>query len=71
MSDVKISIAWHSIKYILTIVFMILNLTGIVQWHLLLIISPLLISLALKIAAMILLGFLVCIVPRWAERWDD
>lgn len=68
MSDVKVSIAWHSIKYILTIVFMILNLTGIVRWHLMLIISPLLISLVLKIAAMILLGFLVCIVPRWAER---
>lgn len=68
MSDVKISIAWHSIKYILTVVFMILNLTGIVHWHLLLIISPLLISLVLKVVAMILLGFLVCVVPRMGRE---
>lgn len=32
-NELKRSIAWHSIKYVLTAIFMVLNLLGILHWY--------------------------------------
>ena len=64
-------IAWRSVKWILTIIFMILKLLGVISWHMMWVISPLLLSLALKVVYMLILDFLVCVLPRWSERWND
>lgn len=66
--EMKISIALHSAKYILTAIFIILNLCGVVRWYWLWIISPLLISLALKAILLLILSLFVCVLPRWYER---
>lgn len=47
--EMKLSIALHSAKYILTAIFIALNLLGVVHWYWVWIVSPLLISLAIKV----------------------
>lgn len=74
MSDVKISIAWHSIKYILTIVFCVLKICGVINWNWIWVFYPILVSIAAKLIRLIAISFLVCIVPwylEWIERWDE
>lgn len=47
--EMKLSIALHSAKYILTAIFIALNLLGVVHWYWVWIVSPLLMSLAIKV----------------------
>lgn len=68
--EMKLSIALHSAKYILTAIFIALNLLGVVHWYWVWIVSPLLISLAIKVIILLILSFFVCALPRWTERWD-
>lgn len=68
--EMKLSIVLHSVKYILTAIFIALNLLGVVHWYWVWIVSPLLISLAVKAILLFILSFFVCTLPRWAERWD-
>jgi hypothetical protein len=68
--EIKLSIALHSAKYILTAIFIALNLLGVVHWYWVWIVSPLLISLAIKVILLLILSFFVCALPRWTERWD-
>lgn len=69
--EMKISIALHSTKYVLTAIFIILNLCGVAHGYWLWIISPLLISLALKAILLLILSLFVCVLPRWSERMDE
>ena len=66
--ETKLSIALHSAKYILTAIF--IALLGVVHWYWVWIVSPLLISLAIKVILLLILSFFVCTLPRWTERWD-
>ena len=68
--EMKLSIVLHSVKYILTAIFIALNLLGVVHWYWVWIVSPLLISLAVKAILLFILSLFVCTLPRWAERWD-
>lgn len=68
--EMKILIAIHSVKYILTAIFIALNLLGIAHWHWVWIVSPLLISMALKAIILLILSFFVCVLPRFDGMWD-
>lgn len=68
--EMKLSIVLHSVKYILTTIFIALNLLGVVHWYWVWIVSPLLASLVIKVILLLILSFFVCALPRWTERWD-
>ena len=70
-NELKRSIAWHSIKYVLTAIFMVLNLLGILHWDWVWIFFPILLSLGIKILILVVLSFFVCVLPRWTERWTE
>lgn len=70
-SELRKSIAWHSIKYVLTAIFAVLNLLGILHWYWVWIFFPILLSLGLKILILVILSFFVCVLPRWTERWSE
>nr|DAH07681.1 MAG TPA: hypothetical protein [Caudoviricetes sp.] len=70
-NELKRSIAWHSIKYVLTAIFMVLNLLGILHWYWVWIFLPIILSLGLKILILLILSFFVCVLPRLSERWTE
>lgn len=47
-SELRKSITWHSIKYVLTAIFAVLNLLGILHWYWVWIFFPILLSLGVK-----------------------
>lgn len=71
--EMLVDVGLHSLKYILTIVFCVLKLCGAINWDWILVFSPLILSLILKLFVLVILSFFVCVAPRlvdWLERWD-
>lgn len=69
-----LDVGWHSLKYILTIVFCVLKLCGVINWNWIWVLSPLILSLTIKVFVFVILSFFVCVAPRWLEwleRWDE
>lgn len=65
---------WHSLKYILTTIFIVLKLSGVINWNWVWVLCPLLVSIAAKLIGLIVLSLLMCVAPRiieWIERWED
>lgn len=69
--DMLFEIGGHSVKYILTIVFCMLKIFGVIDWNWIWVISPIILSLIVKVFILLVLSFLVCVAPRWIERWDE
>lgn len=72
--EMLFEIGRHSIKYILTIVLSVLKLCDVINWNWILVFSPLILSLIIKVFVLVILSFLVCVAPRWLEwleRWDE